>query len=418
MRIKTTIKYLLLHIIYFFVGFIPRNRKIWIFGSGRGRFSGNSKWLFLYLHKEVRLPNSNKTNIRKIWLSRSKKIVKILKTKGFEAYYLNSLKGHYYAVRGGVYFFNVHTNYDISYFLSNGAKKVNLWHGVGVKKIGLDSDLKNNYFYKLYHGNILKQLKSRFFSPWEYEKYDVMTCISELTAKCTKSAFGKRAKDIVVTGYPCNDVLLKNINSPFEEDQKLIEYFKTLKSNQKKIILYMPTYRDTKIYKSESMDIPINWKRLNLFLEKNNSIFILKLHPVKKATLQIPTSCKNIQTLDSLIDIYPILKYVDVLITDYSTVCYDFLLCSKPIIFYWYDLEEYKTKDRSLYDDFETLLPGPIVKTVDALLNVLDNCINNKDDFIKENFKKINNCRNITNKYIDSNSSERVYQEIIKRFVK
>ncbi|OGZ33180.1 MAG: hypothetical protein A2V69_01470 [Candidatus Portnoybacteria bacterium RBG_13_40_8] len=410
MRIKTIIKHLLLHMIYFFVGFIPRDRKIWIFGSRNKTFFGNSKWLFLYLH------NSNKKNIRKIWISRTKKIVEMLQAKGFEAYYLNSPKGYYYAVRGGIYIFNVHTNYDISYFLSRGAKKINLWHGVGIKKIGLDSDLKNNYFYKLYHDDILQRLRNRFFNPWEYEKYDMMICISEMTKKCMKSAFGKRAGDVVVTGYPCNDTLLKNVENPFiDEDLKLI---KSLKAHKKKVILYMPTYRDVRIYESKSMDVPINWEKLNSFLEKNNSVFIVKLHPVKESTLQIPYSCKNILTPNNLNDIFPALKYVDILITDYSTVCYNFLLCSKPIIFYWYDLKEYKTEHRTLYEDFENLVLGPIVKTFDALLNALDNYMNNKEDFMKECSKKISNCQKLIHKYVDSNSSERVYKEIMNKFVK
>lgn len=412
MRIKATIKYLLLHMIYFFVGFIPRNRKIWIFGSGNRSFIDNSKWLFLHLH------NSNRKDIRKIWLSRSKKIVNTLKTKGFEAYYLNSLKGCYYAVRGGIYFFNVNTNYDISYFFSNGAKKINLWHGIPTKKANLSSDLKNNYFYKLYHGNLRQKIHYHFFCPYEYEKYDMMICTSEMAKKYMKNAFGKRMKDAIITGYPRNDVLLKSINSPFEEDKKLIEYFSALKLNQKKIILYMPTFRDAKVYKSEPIDIPIPWKKLNSFLAKNNSIFILKLHPNERIPLQISTTYKNIQVIDKSADVHPALRYIDILITDYSSICYDFLLCSKPTVFYLYDLEEYKTKHQSLRDNFETTLPGPTVKTLNTLLNILDNCINNKDDFIKEYSKKIDNCRTLMHKYVDSNSSERVYEKIISKFVK
>ncbi len=377
---------------HFFVGFVPRDRKIWIFGSGNKKFSGNSKWLFLH--------NSNRMNIRKIWLSRTKEIVKILKTKGFEAYYLNSLKGCYYAVRGGIYIFNVNTNYDISYFFSNGAKKINLWHGIGGKKVGLDSDLKNNYFYKLYHGNLRQKIHYHFFCPGEYEKYDMMICISEMTKKIMTSVFGKRAKEIIITGYPCNDVLLKDFDSPLEEEQKLIEEFRT---NQKKTILYMPTFRDTKIHKSESMDIPIDWKKLNSFLAKNNSIFVIKLHPVRESTLQIPTTCKNIQVLNSLIDVYPILKYVDILITDYSTVCYDFMLCNKPIIYFWYDYKEYTKKNRTLYQDFIEIAE-PIAKTFDELLNLLKNPKKTKDP-------------KLIHKYIDSNSSQRVYEKIISKFV-
>jgi CDP-glycerol glycerophosphotransferase (TagB/SpsB family) len=231
-----------------------------------------------------------------------------------------------------------------------------------------------------------------------------------------ESAFSKRAKSVVITGYPCNDTLLSDMSSPFiDEDKNLIQKFK---ANQKKVILYMPTYRDSEIYESKSTNIPIDWKRFDAFLEKNNCVFIMKLHPVKKSTSQVANYYKNILAPNNLNDIYPALKYADILITDYSTVCYNFLLCSKPIIFYWYDFEKYKARDRSLYEDFKNLLMGPRVKTFDALLNALDDCINNKNNFIEENLKQINHCRSIAQKYFDANSSERVYQEIIKRFVK
>lgn len=410
MRIKSAIKYTLLHTIYFVVGFVPRNRKIWIFGSRNETFFGNSKWLFLYLH------NLQKIDIRKIWLSRSRKVVEMLKNKGFEAYYLNSLKGFYYAVRGGIYIFNVNTNYDISYFFSNGTKIINLFHGVGGKKIGFDSDLKSDYFYKLYHGNILKKIKHRFFSPWEYEKYDLMISTSEMTKKCMESAFGKRAKKVIATGYPCNDTLLGNFKNPFfDEDEELM---KKLKSEGKKIIMYMPTFRDNIVRSSKTMSVPINWEKFDSFLEKNNSVFIMKLHPIEKSALQVPVSCKNILSPNNLNDVYPALKYADILVTDYSTVSYNFLLCLRPIIFFQYDYEEYIAKNRSLYESFENLVMGPKVKTFEALLGVLDSCINNKNDFLKENLKLLNNCKDAGNKYQDSNSSERIYKEIINRFVK
>jgi len=358
-------------------------------------------------------------NIRKIWLSRNQGIVEMLKTKGFEAYYLNSLRGLYYAARGGIYLFNVNTNYDISYFFSAGARKINLCHGITmIKKSHLASDLKNNYSYKLFHGNLKQKIHYHFFCPYEYEKYDIMISTSEKIKKHLKNAIGKRAKNISITGYPRNDVLLKKIDSPFEEDEKLIEYFNVIKSNQKKIILYMPSYRDAKIYKSEPINIPINWKKLNSFLEKNNSIFILKLHPVERAPIQISPIYKNIRVLNKAADIYPILKYVDILITDYSSICYDFLLYSKPTVFYLYDLEEYKTEHQSLRDNFETILPGPIVKTFDVLLDTLNNTLNNESNFIKKYAGKIDYCLHLAHKYIDSNSSERVYEEIINKFIK
>lgn len=118
----------------YWVSFItPRSKKVWIFGSTFGkRFADNSRYFYLYINQ------FKKSEIRAIWISHDNKIVKFLKENGLEAYYYRSLKGIYYCLRGYVYIFDNYSK-DISFWLSGGAVKVNLWHGSGNKKTNYDN---------------------------------------------------------------------------------------------------------------------------------------------------------------------------------------------------------------------------------------------------------------------------------------
>ena len=68
--------------------------------------------------------------------------------------------------------------------------------------------------------------------------------------------------------------------------------------------------------------------------------------------------CSNIKVLDNESDMYPLFSKVDLLITDYSSIFFDFLLTDKPVLFYPYDKDDYLTKDRSMYDEYDTVTPG------------------------------------------------------------
>ena len=89
----------------------------------------------------------------------------------------------------------------------------------------------------------------------------------------------------------------------------------------------------------------------------------------------------TIYKMDSNSDIYPILKYSDGLITDYSSIYFDYLLLDKPILYYIPDIEEYESQDRGFYEPYENLTAGIYAKTEDELLKGLTDIINGVDNY-------------------------------------
>ena len=137
---------------------------------------------------------------------------------------------------------------------------------------------------------------------------------------------------------------------------------------------------------------------------------IIKLHHADKS--QVPSvllhNSKNILLYDDKIDLYTLLSRTDILLTDYSSVYFDFLLLNLPIIFMPFDLGDY-VKKRSFYYNYNDVTPGHKTKNWEEVLSALDDVIGGVDDFATE--------RDIVkrrfNEYMDGNSSKRVFAEIL-----
>lgn len=199
-RITEAFKYwsqLLLLPLYWLSFLFPRNKRIWLFGSTFGRrFADNPKYLYLYMsqHRE-------KLKIRPVWISHDRKIVEFLNRNGYEAYYYHSLKGVLMALRGRVYIFDNYSK-DINFWQSGGALKVNLWHGIPLKKIQAD-----NIFDKFRHPkNRWEKFKNfpRNLSDEKPGHYVLAT--SQFIRPIFSSAFN--TDNVLVSGYPRNDILI------------------------------------------------------------------------------------------------------------------------------------------------------------------------------------------------------------------
>ena len=103
-------------------------------------------------------------------------------------------------------------------------------------------------------------------------------------------------------------------------------------------------------------------------------------------------------------DLYTILPFIDCLITDYSATYHDFLLSNKPIFFIPYDYEEYEEQNGFLYD-YQNLLPGPIIGSLNDFLLQLEKLCNGIDDHSNKRLE----LRTLIHKYVDGNSSRRVF---------
>lgn len=195
-------------------------------------------------------------------------------------------------------------------------------------------------------------------------------------------------------------------------DQDYIEKTKKLMYEQfprtkdaKKVYLYAPTFRGR-----NALDAFFPYEKVDLnawgkFLKERDEHLIIKMHPFVKQSLNIPEKYKDyISDAFDYREVNDILFIVDVLITDYSSVMYEFSLLRRPMYFYAFDQKMYEAS-RDFYEKYEDTVPGPIVKRFDELLSALKNETfdnNVLNSFIEKNFT-----------YTDGKSTDRVIDEII-----
>jgi CDP-glycerol glycerophosphotransferase (TagB/SpsB family) len=385
---------LLIFPIYCLLHLMPRNKKNWIFGSGVGMsFSDNAKYLFLYC--------SSKKEIISYWITKNKALAEGLRNDGLKAYYKYSIMGIWLSISSKVYIYDSRTS-CINHWTSGGAFKVSLWHGSPLKTIDRDITVKNNAFYLGNHTWGLKRYFVRMIMPEWFVVADFMIATSEKVKGYFNSAFG--CKKIEVTGYPRNDIItnpnLYTKHLVFE--QKIIESLTT-----KKTILYAPTFRDTNRFDRKT---PIELERLNDLLKKNDATFLIKLHR-HDYSMAMKEKCSHIRVLDNESDMYPLFSNVDLLITDYSSIFFDFLLTDKPVLFYPYDIDEYLTKDRSMYDKYDTVTPGHKAYDFKGFYEKLE-LFFKEPNALKESVLDYNVIKKMYNKYDDSDASKRTYQFI------
>jgi len=398
---KRYLKYLpklaspVMFIIYCMVYFFPRNKKIWVFGSGVGmNFSDNAKYLFLYC--------SSLKDVKIFWISKNKDLVIRLRSEGLNVHYKYSLMGLWLSVRAKVYVYDSRTG-SINHWTSAGTLKVNLWHGSPLKTIDRDITVKQNAFYIGNHTWGYKRYLIRMLMPQWFVVADLMIATSEKVRGYFNSAFG--SKKIEVTGYPRNDIIIDGglYSKHMSFEKEIINSFSTSKN-----ILYAPTFRDGDRHDRVT---PIDWDMLNDLLLKNDATFLIKLHR-HDYSIVLKKKYSNIRVLDNESDMYPLFSKVDLLITDYSSIFFDFLLTDKPVLFYPYDKEKYLTKHRSMYDEYEKVTPGHKAYNFEEFYEKLK-VFFKEPSVLKTSDLDYNHIKNMYNKYSDSNGAKRTYEFII-----
>lgn len=396
MAILKKIKWFLKNITEKNLGFIlhiliPRNNKYITFNASidkgkREMFLHNTKYLYLYL--------SNREDFHVTWLCEDKNITKTLNNYGYKnVYSRKSLKGFFYALRSKYWFYDYYTN-DLPLYLICGATLVNLWHGIPLKNICYDDS--NNPIH-----NMNKIVKFIYFYCRYKDSYYIAN--GDYERNIYKTAFFANKEQSIVLGSPRLDVLFHNISNAEMFMERDFEAIKSFKKQGKKIFIYMPTYRDT------GSDIA-DWlraARLNDFFKDRNAILVCKLHPLDKNSLNFELT-EEFYKMDSNSDIYPVLKYSDALISDYSSIAFDYLLLDKPIIYHVPDLQEYQDTCRGFYMPYEEFAVGEITCNEEEILSAMKNVIDGVDNY-KEQRKVL---RDRMFKYQDGKNCERVVEWI------
>lgn len=275
-----------------------------------------------------------------------------------------------------------------------GQTAIQLWHACGVfKKFGLDHP----------SNDIKTEINT-------HSQIDIVLVSSDYVRKYYASAFGLPIDKIKALGVPRTDMFFD------EKIQKTMLdelYNKFLILKDKKIILYSPTFREKSVGKIKTFDTQIDWKNLNSSL-KDDELFIINKHPLMKEDLLNGENYSKILDLSSA-STYSLMLASDMMITDYSSVIFEYSLLNRPMIFYCPDADEYT---RDFYLNYPEDLPGIMINDPNELSQEIDSILSNPD--YKHSNEYTNNLEHFKIKYMgacDGNSTKRAVK-IIKRYMK
>ena len=353
--------YLICYLIYPFSFLFPRSRRKYAFGSYRGSFADNAKYLFIYATEK------GDKDIRYIWLSTSRATVRKVRSLGLPAYWVLGPRGIWHALTSKYWFFNSYTA-DIMFCLSGGACCINLWHGVGLKRTEF-----NTVSGPLAMRYSKKNKYDVFCHPESFRRPDWLLTSTPFQTSMFAKAFRVPESRCLELGYPRNRILNADEMSRMEyvdryEPAQTRRFIDSIKGRYDKVYVYMPTWRDSqRTVFTQSMDL----ERLNGILAAKNALLILKPHANVILTDTLG-SLSNIVLADPKSDIYPVLPYADVLITDYSSILYDWLLMEgKDVILYLYDYKDY-VRERDFYYPFDGNVAGCRIGTFDELCSLIE----------------------------------------------
>ena len=286
-----------------------------------------------------------------------------------------------------------------------GQMYVQCWHGTPLKKLRCDIETTNSAL------NSVKEIRKR--NDRDAARFDYFISPSEFCTEKFTSAFNlkKLGKEniLIEKGYPRNDRLF---NYTKEEVDALKDKFNIPKD--KKVILYAPTFRDNQHESGVgyTYSLNIDFDKLKEKLEKDY-VIIFRTHYFVANSFDFEKYKGFIYNMSNHDDVNECYLLSDIILTDYSSVFFDFANLKRPMLFYMYDLDEYKDDMRGFYVDLNEL-PGPIVKTQEDLENEILN-IDSYNEKYKEKYETFNKKFN----YLDGNNcSKKVIEEIFKEEVK
>jgi len=303
-------------------------------------------------------------------------------------------------------------NYKLDDYLTPKKNQIFLqcWHGTPLKRLGNDLKHFDNVL------NTMEGMKKRYNI--EAKKFSYFISPSKFATERFTSAWNLKeiGKEniIVEQGYPRNDFLRNYTEQDVEKAKKklfgyyYLEYEKQVK--KKKIILYAPTYRADQhetgtgyVYKEE-----VDFEKMRRILGDD---YIILFRPHYFIANQFDFEkyegfVYNVSEVDDINELYII---SDILITDYSSVFFDYANLKKPMIFYMYDLEHYRDESNGFYIDVEKELPGKIVRNDDDLIDEIKRITN--EFTYDEKYKKFNEKYNYLD---DGQATKRVVEECIK----
>ena len=290
-----------------------------------------------------------------------------------------------------------------------GQEVCQLWHGAGAfKKFGYSRQDKTKSWKDKINGhrNYTKAMVSADQIRW-----------------CYAEGFGMDIENVKATGMARTDIFF-NQEYIRQKREELYQEYPYLKD--KKVILFAPTYRGVSLkhsyYDYEELDV----EKIYQEFANENYIFLFKWHPGHYYQMQkqgiIPYDLEKYENFfydfSDKRDINELLLITDVLITDYSSVIFDYALLNKPVVYFVYDYDVYQ-QDRGLYFELEDYIYGDIAKTSEELIDAIQNAKvleDKRETFMKKFMSKCDgNATRNTCEWIFENNLDFIKEKVSKQ---
>ncbi|RWR04796.1 CDP-glycerol glycerophosphotransferase family protein [Siminovitchia fortis] len=376
---------------FLILGKLPRKKNVIMFESFHGKqYSDSPRAIYEYM-KENKLPYDMYWMADRRHLSTFEKLPDVQYVKRL------SLKWIFLMARAKYWV----TNARLPLWLPKPKETVYVqtWHGTPLKRLGVDIEEVHM------PGTDTQKYKNNFL--FEASKWDYLVSPNAYATEIFKRAFGFDKK-VIESGYPRNDFLI-NHNNP----EKVAELKKTCGlPADKKVVLYAPTWRDNQFYAKGKYKFNLKMDLEQMKEEIGDQyVIVLRMHYLVAENLDLTGFEDFVFDFSNHEDIRELYLIADLLITDYSSVFFDYANLKRPMIFFVYDIEEYRDNLRGFYFDFEKKAPGPLVKTTDEIIREIK-------DIDENGFTLTNNIEEFYNKFCyleDGHASERVIREVFEK---
>lgn len=271
--------------------------------------------------------------------------------------------------------------------------------------------LKGQRVVNLWHGTPLKQL-SGFVG--EKPRFDTLLSASPFVSEILRDSFNLPESSVVVTGYPRNDLLFERVDALTPLGIKRSAY--------KSVLLWMPTFRQSSnagVFDCKPtqtglplVSTPELLTKLNDYLAAQGVYMIVKLHPAQDALDIKQQSFSHIKLLTNKeldqagIQLYHLVGNASALLTDYSSIYFDFLLLNRPIGFIVDDIDEYNGNRGFVVENPLDYMPGSHIRTMDELCDYILELADGKD-YHDDNRERVSR---LCNTYQDGNASKRLLE--------
>tara|TARA_R110002020_G_scaffold299539_2_gene515187 strand:- start:582 stop:1856 length:1275 start_codon:yes stop_codon:yes gene_type:complete len=378
---------------------IPRSREEWVFGCGAGIGDG-ALALWQRVAADARPA---------VWLTGSDSEAADASALGIPHVPRMSWRGFWRTARARVIVVT-HGFGDVNRYAVSGGFVAQLWHGIPLKRIGLDSPetLRSSI---LPRSLLLRRALGAMYRG-AARQIDLLPAASPLVRGRLESAFGLPDARVPVTGEPRVDVLSTGTPDERRERARAVLARAGLPSlGDARLVLYAPTWRDGE--PDPAIPTPAQWRRLIEVLEARDAVLLVRSHPLGAGDYEPPFATDRVLALGSsrLRDATPALPALSALITDYSSMAFDASLVPLPVLFLAPDVEEYARR-RGFYGRFSDVAGTDPGTTWDDTVAQLDALL--ADPVVRaERIARAADLSASVHTYRDGENTARVYRAIL-----